>query len=109
VSTLLRCVLAYLGVAISLYWSWRFAIIVMPRLSTDDPYLRGVYGNIGLLSCIIWVICSFMCYFGAGAIENTMLRLAVISLVGAIWGAILFINFYYGWLGYDRYAGRIFW
>lgn len=109
VSNLVRSFVAYLSAAISLYWTWRFFMIVTHRLLTDDPYLRGVYGNIGFLSWLIWFVCSSACYFCVGAIENAAIRLTIVGVVGATWGAILFVNFYYGWLGYDRYPGKILW
>ena len=36
------------------------------------------------------------------------LRLALICVVGATWGAIPFVNFHYGWVATDRYPGRTF-
>ena len=104
-----RVVLAYLSAVVSIYWTWRFFAIVTSRLLTDDRYLRGIYGHIGLLTWMIWIACSLLCYFCADAIENTTVRLLVIAIVGSTWGAILFVDVYYGWVGYDRYPGRIFW
>jgi|SRR5882757_4492142 len=109
ISVFVRHVLAYLSVGVSLYWTWRFFAIVTPRLLAEDSRLRGVYGHIGLATWLIWIVCSCGCYFCAEAIENSTVRLVVVGLVGAAWGGILFVNFYYGWVGYDRYPGRIFW
>jgi hypothetical protein len=105
----LRPLVAYLSAVISLYWTWRFFAMVTPRLLIDDRHLRGVYGNIGILTWLLWFTCSCGCYFCASAIENAVIRLVVVGIVGATWGAILFTNFYYGWVAFDRYPGRILW
>ncbi len=104
-----RSLVAYLSAGVSLYWAWRFFAIVTPRLLTEDANLQGVYGHVGFVSWLIWAVCSCGCYFCAGAIENSSIRLAVVGIVGGTWGAILFVNLYYGWVGYDRYPGRILW
>jgi hypothetical protein len=108
-SSLLKSLLAYLSAGVSVYWAWRFFAIVAPRLLTENANLRGVYGHIGFVSWLLWAACSLACYFCVSSIENATVRLIVIVVVGGAWGAILFVNFYYGWLGYDRYPGRIFW
>jgi hypothetical protein len=109
IPALTKPLLAYLSAGVSLYWGWRFFAIVAPRLLTEDMNLRGVYGHIGFVSCLVWAACSLTCYFCVGAVENTTTRLIIVAIVGGTWGAILFVNFYYGWLGYDRYPGRILW
>jgi hypothetical protein len=108
-NSLMKSLLAYLSAGVSLYWAWRFFAIAAPRLLIEDTNLRGVYGHIGFVSLIIWTASSLACYFCVGAVENATARLAIVAIVGGTWGAILFVNFYYGWVGYDRYPGRIFW
>ena len=108
-SSLVKSLVAYLSAGISLYWMWRFFAIVTPRLLIEDRDLQGVYGNIGLLTLLVWIVCSVGCYFCSGAIENATTRVVVVSIVGATWGAVLFVNFYYGWVQFDPYRGRILW
>jgi hypothetical protein len=106
--TLVRVALAYFSAVLSLYCAWRFFKIAYPRLVETDPYLIGVYAHIGLLTWILWISCSLLCYFCAGAIEQPTLRITVIGVVGAAWGAVLFVELYFGWL-MDWYRGSFFW
>jgi len=104
----LRALLAYFSAAISLYWAWRFFVIVTPRLVEENTQFRGVYGHVGLTSWVLWAICSCLCYYCAGAIGDPTVRVAVVAVIGATWGAVLFVNFYYGWIT-EWYPRSLFW
>ncbi|MGY3549270.1 hypothetical protein ACVWZ4_004658 [Bradyrhizobium sp. USDA 4472] len=106
---LVKAALAYFSLALSLYWTWRFFKISYPHLITSDAYSIGVYGRVGLASWALCIICLTMCYFSVGAIASPMSRLLIVAVVGAVWGAILFVNLYFGWLGITGYSGSLFW